>query len=83
MTITTRHPSSSHGLPVVLDDKGEPMDPAVGVKAARHRLGWTVAEAADRAGKNGRSITHYESGHRPPPADYLNLLSDALTLAGT
>jgi hypothetical protein len=50
MQITCNHPQSSDGIPVILDDYGNPYHYQPGVEAVLVRLGWTLAAAAHRAG---------------------------------
>ena len=49
MTITTKHSTSSHGVPVILDDDGLVMDYGPGVKAIRAMAGMTTQQLADRS----------------------------------
>lgn len=73
MTITTSHPASSYGLPVILTDGGEPLDYADGIRAIRDRLGWTTAEMASRAGVSPRTVEGWEQGRLPSAAALLAL----------
>lgn len=75
MTITCNHPASSYGIPVILDDRGEPMDYAPGLTETLRRIGWSREEAARAAGyKSARSIEKFWQG-RPPSAQLLNVLA--------
>lgn len=78
MKVTTNHPQSSYGLPVVLDDTGGVMDPALGVRACLAALGWSQREFAERCGyKSTRTVeTFLATGLVPAAA--LNVLRDAL-----
>lgn len=78
MRITTNHPASSYGLPVILDDDGQVMDYGPGLKAVRKRLGWTQVELGVRTNKSIQSVKKYESGEIPTPAEVLNVLGDEL-----
>lgn len=77
MKITIDHPSSSYGQPVILDDAGEVMDYAAGIKAARAKLGLTVAALGEKLGVSGRTVQGWESG-RMPETSALNMLGKLL-----
>lgn len=81
MKITCNHPASSYGIPVVLDDNGEPMEPVEGVLAAIKKLGWSRHELATRCGySNPRSIETVLTVRKvPPSAQMLNVLAVALS----
>jgi hypothetical protein len=75
MKITCHHPASSYGIPVILDDDGEPMDYTPGLKAVLKKIGWTREQAAIEAGyKSARSIEKFFQGV-PPSAQLLNRLA--------
>lgn len=78
MRITTDHPASSYGVPVILDDAGELMDYGHGIREALSVLGWTRREFADRAGKSLSTIDRwlYADGTVDPVALYI--LRDAI-----
>lgn len=78
MRITTEHPSSSYGVPVILDDAGHPMDYALGVKAVRARLGLTAAQLGEMCGKSVQAVNNWEQGRRLIPAESLNVMADLL-----
>jgi len=78
MRITTEHSRSSYGIPVILDDDGEIMDPAPGVRAVRERLGITAAQLAELCGKSVRAVNNWEQGIRNVPAEALNVMGDLL-----
>lgn len=79
MKITTRHPASSYGIPVILNDLGIPMDYPDGVKAVLKRLRWTSRVAAEKSGITKRTVDAYRQGTlTPPSAAFLNVLGDAL-----
>ena len=74
MKITCDHPASKFGLPVILDDSGEVMDYAAGIKAVREKLGMSTQELADACGVSKRTVEGWEQG-RTPDAAPLNLMS--------
>lgn len=78
MRITTDHPSSSYGQPVILDDAGEVMDYADGVRAIRRQLADTQAEFSARLGVSKRAVESWEYGDRIPSAKALNAIADIL-----
>lgn len=80
MTVTTDHPSSSYGIPVILDDAGEVLDYAPGVKAVRARLGLTTAGLAEATGRSRRTVEGWEQG-RLPDAAALNVMASLLRRA--
>jgi DNA-binding transcriptional regulator YiaG len=75
MTITTNHPSSSYGLPVILDDDGQVMDYAAGVEELRARLGLSRQALADACGVSRRTVEGWEQG-RLPGAAALNVMGE-------
>lgn len=75
MTITTKHPASSYGQPVILDDDGLPMDYPAGIKAVRARLAWSTQQLADACGVSRRTVEGWEQG-RMPTAAALNVMSN-------
>jgi DNA-binding transcriptional regulator YiaG len=79
MTITTTHPSSRYGVPVVLDDRGEPLDPPAGLRAVRARLGLSQAQLAAVCGVQRLTVAQWEQGRRGVPAAALNVLAGLLT----
>jgi DNA-binding XRE family transcriptional regulator len=74
---TIDHPSSSYGIPVILDDRGDVMDYAPGIKAARARLGLTAAQLAEKLGVSERTVNGWEQGRMPETAA-LNMLGKLL-----
>jgi len=74
MKITHLHPASSYGVPVILDDQGQPMDYAPGIKAVRDRLGLKNQDLADRCGVSRRTLEGWLLG-KPPSAAALNVMS--------
>lgn len=78
MNITTRHPKSLHGLPVILDDRGKLLPYPRGIEAAIRRLRMKKTEIAARAGVNPYTVYGYCKGRIPPQAAFLNVLRDLL-----
>lgn len=72
MRITCNHPSSSYGVPVILEDDGSVMDYAPGITAVLDRIGWDRQTAAVESGyKSARSIEKFWQGAQPS-ARFLN-----------
>lgn len=78
LTITTRHPASTHGTPVVLDEAGAPLDPIMGLRAALDLLGWDNRALAAVCGVSHRTVEDWLQGRRRITAAVLNVLRDAL-----
>lgn len=74
MRVTTNHPSSSYGVPVILDDRGAVMDYAPGIKAIRAKAGLTTQALADLCGVSRRTVEGWEQGRMPTVAA-LNVMS--------
>jgi DNA-binding XRE family transcriptional regulator len=74
MRVTTHHPSSSFGQPVILADDGCVMDYAPGIKAIRDKCGLTTQALADLCGVSRRTVEGWEQG-RMPTAAALNVMS--------
>lgn len=77
MQVTTNHPSSSYGQPVILSDDGSVMDYAPGIKAIRAKLGWSTQQLADACGVSRRTVEGWEQG-RLPTAAALNVMASLL-----
>jgi DNA-binding XRE family transcriptional regulator len=77
MKVTCDHASSSYGIPVILDDRGLVMDYGPGIKAARAKLGFTVAQLAETCGVSDRTMNGWEQGRTPSTAA-LNVLGKLL-----
>jgi len=77
MEITTDHPGSSYGLPVILDDAGNLMDERAGLKAVLKKLGWTLGDLARATGKSISSCQKY-GRDATIPAEVLNVLAEEL-----
>lgn len=78
MTITTQHPASSYGMPIILDNAGAPMDYADGIRALRKRHGWNCAALGEICGVSARTVEGWEQGRRQPDAAALNAIRDAI-----
>ena len=65
MRVTTHHPSSSYGVPVILSDDGGVMDYGPGIKAIREKAGMTTQQLADEIGVSRRTVEGWESGRMP------------------
>lgn len=77
MKITTKHPTSNYGIPVILDAKGETMGYADGVKTVRAQLSLTTSDLAEKCGVSRRSVEGWEQG-RHVPAAALNVMRDLI-----
>ncbi len=77
MKVTTNHPSSSYGQPVILDDSGRVIDYAPGIKVIRKKLGLTARELGEKLGVAERTVNGWEGG-RMPDARCLNMLGKLL-----
>jgi hypothetical protein len=83
MTVTTRHPASKHGRPVILDDAGRVMGQIPGLTVALCKLKWTRQELAARCGVSIHTVQAWfqevdGAPRRTVPAESLNVLADAL-----
>lgn len=74
MKITLYHPSSSYGLPVILDDAGDVMTYPSGFRAVRARLGLSVRDVGELCDCSPRTVEGWEQGRRSPCAAALNVL---------
>lgn len=81
MQVTTRHPKSCHGVPVILSDAGKVITYADGIRLAMGRLGWDKQTLAYRTGASIRTVEGWLQG-RMPLVSALNVLRDALDGAG-
>jgi ribosome-binding protein aMBF1 (putative translation factor) len=75
--ITTQHSRSSYGIPVILDDRGQVIDYAPGIRLAMDTLGWSKRTLAERTGASVRTVEGWLQG-RMPLVSALNVLRDAL-----
>jgi DNA-binding transcriptional regulator YiaG len=76
--ITTDHSASSYGIPVILNDAGEPLDYAPGVRAVRKALGLSTTQLAEACGRSRRTVEDWEQGRNGVPADSLLVMSRLL-----
>jgi len=76
MTITTRHKSSHHGHPVILDDAGELLETGVGIRAIRDKWTLSTQDIAAITGHSHRTVEDWEQCRRTVPAAALNALRD-------
>jgi hypothetical protein len=74
MKVTIEHPVSSYGVPVILDDSGNPLDYSDGLRRCRYRLKMSTVELGRHFGCSGRTVEGYEQGRLIPVAA-LNVLS--------
>lgn len=74
MRVTTQHSASSYGQPVILDDSGQVMDYAPGIKAIRDKVGLSTQQLADLCGVSRRTVEGWEQG-RMPTAAALNVMA--------
>ena len=77
MKVTTDHPASSYGVPVILADDGAVMDYAPGIKSLRSCLGLSTQQLADHCGVSRRTVEGWEQD-RMPPAAALNVMASLL-----
>lgn len=78
MQITTRHPASKYGHPVILNDAGTVLDSKDGLFLAMETLGWSRADLAEKTGISKRTIENYFLDRGKVQVHVLNVLSDAL-----
>ena len=78
MQITTRHPESKYGHPVILNDSGTVLDTKDGLFLALQTLGWSRADLAEKTGVSKRTIENYFLDRGKVQVHVLNVLSDAL-----
>lgn len=77
MKITTEHPSSSYGMPVILDYLGRVMTYKDGIKTLRRSKGLSVKDLGAICGVSYRTVQGWESG-KFPSASAMNALSSLL-----
>ena len=78
MKITTDHPTSSYGIPVILDDAGQVMDYGQGVKAIRKKMGLNTIDFGSLIGVSGRTVEGWEQSKRMPGKPELILINQLL-----
>ena len=81
MRVTTNHPASCYGFPVILDDNGEVMDYPEGVKAIRKLVGMNTTKLGELCGASRRTVENWEGGRFPPPANALNVMAELVRKA--
>jgi len=77
MKITIYHAASSYGHPVILDDDGDLMDYAEGIKLLRSKLKLSTANLANACGVSPRTVEGWEQG-RSPSAAALNAMANLM-----
>lgn len=77
MRVTIDHAASSYGVPVILDDAGELLDYAPGIRAIRVKLGLTARQLGELCGVSERTVNGWEQGRMPETAA-LNMLGKLL-----
>ena len=75
MKITTDHPTSSYNIPVILDDNGQVMDYAHGIKKIKDKMGMTYEQIAAEIGVSPRTVRSWVYDGRVPPRPVLFLLA--------
>jgi len=75
MRVTTDHPASIYGVPVIIDRAGNVMDYAPGIKAIREYLSLSVEELAQKCGVSKSTAYNWQSG-RMPECAALNVMGD-------
>jgi DNA-binding transcriptional regulator YiaG len=78
MHITTDHSASSYGQPVILDDDGDVMDYALGIKAVRGKLNLTTEQLAAICNVSRRTVEGWEQGRMPETAA-LNVMATLIS----
>ena len=68
MTITTIHPASSYGMPVIIDDDGSVIDYRDGIQKIRDSLGLSTTELGKLCGVSRRTVEGWEQGRQPSAA---------------
>ena len=79
MTITTAHPASSYGIPVILADDGTLLDTGPGIRAVRESLGMSRIALSDAMGVSKRTVEAWEYGRAVPASKRLYALKTILT----
>jgi ribosome-interacting GTPase 1 len=77
MNITTNHPASSYGVPVILDDAGEVMTRGNGVKAVKAKLRINNADMATLCNVSIRTVEGWLQ-NRHVNAAALNVMGDMI-----
>ena len=66
MTITTEHPASSYGVPVILADDGTIIDTGTGIRAVRESLNLSRDQFAAALRISKRTVEAWEYGRAQP-----------------
>jgi|GEM_PF-2084607 len=77
LRITTRHPASKHGVPVIVFHDHDVSHPR-GITLVLEFVGWSLADLVEATGKKMSTVKKYSSGDRQVPAEVLNVLKDKL-----
>lgn len=77
MKITTQHPASKFGVPVILRDDGKVMAHSDGIKALRRTGSISVASLAALCNVSPRTVEGWEQG-RSVPCAALNVMAGLL-----
>lgn len=78
--VTTRHPASKHGVPVLLCEE-KPVSMAKHLDGIMRQLNMTRKDLSDKAGISTRQLDNFRMGRRPASAAFLNLLGDLIDAA--
>lgn len=77
MRITIYHTSCTNGVPVILDDNGDVLPTAMGIKKLRQKLGLTAGEFGSICGYSEKTVNGWEQGKKPVVAA-LNMMQKIL-----
>ena len=75
MKITTKHKNSIFGVPVMLDNNGNELDSAEGVRLFQELHNLSAADLAAICGVSKRTVDGWRGG-RPPLVSALNVMAD-------
>ena len=78
MTVTTRHPESKFGVPVVLDEEGRVLDTCHAVRFFRRYYGLTSREFGQMTNATSNSVIGWECGRTAIPVSVLLVIKDFL-----
>jgi len=78
MKITCNHTASKYGIPVILDDYGNPYRYEIGVEKALEAIGWSMRRAAREAGYATEEGVHWVIAMKEPSIPVLNVIGAAL-----
>lgn len=74
MKLTTENSASSLGAPVFVDEHGNAVGYADGLKKLRQEKGWSVADLAEQVGASKRTVEGWEQGRTPSKAALILLM---------